>query len=112
MLKLMSYLYIKKGLDKDSGGSCGDWTAAYVLVYEDRCDVSTSRDCGTKDPKSARYIIHICEAHWKFGAGVQIGTIVHEASHHFGTDDEAYCDQEDCLKLPPEDARNNADSYR
>merc|ERR1712048_1326510 len=76
------------------------------------CGVNSRFDCGQKE-RSGRHLINICEFYWNpaLNSNVRIGTIVHESSHHFGTKDEGYCDQVNCLALSSREARNNADTY-
>merc|ERR1712048_860305 len=76
------------------------------------CGVNSRFDCGQKE-RSGRHLINICEFYWNpaLDSKIRIGTIVHESSHHFGTKDEGYCDQINCLALSSLEARNNADTY-
>eukprot|EP00930_Biecheleria_cincta_P035439 TRINITY_DN24376_c0_g1_i1.p1 TRINITY_DN24376_c0_g1~~TRINITY_DN24376_c0_g1_i1.p1 ORF type:complete len:589 (+),score=72.60 TRINITY_DN24376_c0_g1_i1:80-1846(+) len=115
MLAATGRMLIKKGVPKgEPRGVCsvenGAGTVAYVWTSRS-CDVKSRYDCGEKE--SGRYVINICEFYWRFGMGesTRIGTVVHEASHHFGTNDNGYCEMVDCLSLSSSDARNNADSY-
>lgn len=114
MLGLMSNLHIKRG----SSYICRHNGNAGVLAYVKKwrwCGVDSSRDCGEKE--SGRHIVNICDVYWSFGFGsdARTGTIVHESSHHFGTEDVAYCEgyhgYHNCLNLLPKYALANADSY-
>jgi hypothetical protein len=111
ILKLMQKAFIKKGLSNSCSVSASGGTLAFVMASAN-CNVQSKRDCGEKTD-SGRYIINICEFYWDsyFDTSVRVGTIVHESSHHFGTDDRGYCDDVDCLSMSSDDARNNADSY-
>jgi len=84
---------------------------AYVSAISS-CGVNSNVDCGEKT-QTGRYIINICEFYWHdaIKPSSRVGTLVHESSHHFGTKDEGYCDQVDCLALSSREARNNADTY-
>lgn len=112
----MGRFAIIKGLPEAQGGACSTsergGVLAYVMTRVD-CGVNSLSDCGQKDPRYGRHIINICEFYWNpvINSNVRIGTIVHESSHHFGTKDEGYCDQVNCLALSSLEARNNADTY-
>merc|ERR1719281_1960930 len=84
-------------------------TLAFVRAFNS--NASSFREVGEK--RDGRYLVHICEFywHWGFGDATRVGTLVHEASHHFGTDDNGYCSSVDCLSLEPKKAQNNADTY-
>jgi len=119
MLQLTSWFLIEEGTPKEDGGACSfTQTAEAVggsMAYVDSfvgCGVNSAHDCGEKS-KSGRFIINICEFYWHnlVQASSRVGTLVHESSHHFGTIDEGYCDQIDCLTLSSRKARNNADTY-
>jgi len=116
MLQLMSRFAIIKGLPRAEGGACSSsltgGVLAYVVTKDKGCGVNSRFDCGQKE-RTGRHIINICEFYWNglLDSKVRIGTIVHESSHHFGTRDEGYCDQLDCLALSSREARNNADTY-
>merc|ERR1712187_768252 len=86
-------------------------TMAYVEAITS-CGVNSNMDCGGKT-QSGRYVINICEFYWHeaIKPSSRVGTLVHEASHHFGTKDEGYCEMVDCLALSSREARNNADTY-
>ena len=92
-----------------SGGEYG--TLAFVMAYP-RCTVYSSSDCGEKT-YDGRYIVNICEFYWRgsWDQSTRVGTLVHESSHHFGTDDKGYCSAINCLRLSSADAKNNADTY-
>jgi len=118
MLSALGRLVIKKGVPEDEGGACSESALAGTLAYvwtRNECDIRSRYDCGEKT--DGRYVVNICEFYWRkmfedfFDASTRVGTIVHESSHHFGTDDKGYCGMIDCLRLSSEDARNNADSY-
>lgn len=92
-------MYIDKGdkahceVQRSRGGSHG--TLAYVYPGEMR---------------SGRWMIRMCDFAAEFKGDTSTQTLVHELSHHMGTTDEAY-GKNDCLKLRPEEAIKNADTY-
>jgi len=119
MLQLMTWFLIEKGTPAEVGGPCSfsqtatsvGGTMAYVGAIS-TCGVNSEMDCGEKTT-NGRYIINICEFYWLryFDTGDRVGTIVHESSHHFGTEDFGYCDAIDCLSMPSAEAQRNADTY-
>merc|ERR1719159_883885 len=109
MLDVFGSAFYKKGTSTcTTSGNSG--TMAYVRTYSD-CGLTDFRDCGMKE--GGHYVVNICEFYWRsfFDAAERVGTIVHESSHHFGSDDNGYCHSVDCPNLPSQLARNNADSY-
>lgn len=65
--------------------------------------------CGQRKG-NGRYVIYMCDAVLGLAPGYRVGNLVHEASHHFGTKDEAF-GLDEVLNLPENKARRNADSY-
>lgn len=111
MLASTYRISILAGMSYKTGGQCRGGTVAYVRQFAPWPDVTDFREIG--EMRDGRYVIHICDHFWtgNLSEAARVGTIVHESSHHFGTVDKGYCDKIDCLKLSPDDARNNADSY-
>jgi len=97
MQKAITDLYIQKGTEcdvrKQRGGAHG--TLAYVYK-------------GAKHGSS--WVINVCEYAKGFDGDVSTRTLIHEVAHHMGTDDHAY-GKKDCLKLPAQQAVQNADTY-
>lgn len=116
MLDGMQYLQVRKGKPEVCteiirDGQVVGGTVAYVFRYQN-CVVTSYRACGVND-QQGRHIINICEYYWdrSNSGSTRVGTFVHECSHHYGTTDQGYCDQVDCLRLPSAKARSNADTY-
>merc|ERR1719401_1160541 len=111
---------IKKGVPKEERGPCtvdhgfisSRGTMAYVLQFPS-CTVNSERDCGMKDVQG-RYVVNVCEYFWDSlsTSSSRVATLVHEVSHHFGADDHAYCDGNDCFELSSAQAHDNADTYK
>eukprot|EP00929_Paragymnodinium_shiwhaense_P098254 TRINITY_DN59766_c0_g1_i1.p1 TRINITY_DN59766_c0_g1~~TRINITY_DN59766_c0_g1_i1.p1 ORF type:complete len:417 (+),score=86.04 TRINITY_DN59766_c0_g1_i1:159-1409(+) len=99
MMKSLENLYIEKGTKEDCqlqrkrGGSHG--TLAYVYP-------------GQKHGNA--WNIHVCDYATEFKGDISTKTLIHEVSHHRGTKDHAY-GKSACLKLPWQEAVQNADSY-
>eukprot|EP00440_Ansanella_granifera_P007266 gb/GFBE01007871.1/.p1 GENE.gb/GFBE01007871.1/~~gb/GFBE01007871.1/.p1 ORF type:complete len:593 (+),score=99.79 gb/GFBE01007871.1/:1-1779(+) len=66
---------------------------------------------------TGRFVIHVCELLWDLTKGDSkqlTGTLVHEATHHYGTVDTCY-GRVSCKRLAqsqPEEALNTADNYQ
>eukprot|EP00930_Biecheleria_cincta_P079654 TRINITY_DN6756_c0_g2_i2.p1 TRINITY_DN6756_c0_g2~~TRINITY_DN6756_c0_g2_i2.p1 ORF type:complete len:594 (-),score=73.71 TRINITY_DN6756_c0_g2_i2:203-1984(-) len=121
MLTAIGHLKLKKGPSREcpvtDKGSSSEGVLAYVWT-KIGCSVQSTNSCeGGRSCSSCggkeqgRYVMNICEFYWEFGEATRTGTLVHEASHHFGTDDKKYCESGGCLSLSSVKARNNADSY-
>eukprot|EP00931_Biecheleriopsis_adriatica_P102841 TRINITY_DN77752_c0_g1_i1.p1 TRINITY_DN77752_c0_g1~~TRINITY_DN77752_c0_g1_i1.p1 ORF type:complete len:1031 (-),score=232.00 TRINITY_DN77752_c0_g1_i1:3-3095(-) len=98
MVAALGQIHFQKGESRH----CSRGTFAYVyLPYK----------------KGDHYIINICDHFWEVSDDERISTLVHEASHHFGTIDVTGKDgkkaygEEKCLKLDPSQAKSNADTY-
>jgi hypothetical protein len=106
VLDALSELKIKK-----DGEHCKDYVLAYVMAVG-TCTLEDWSICSSLE--NGRYVTTICEWYWQFEDATKIGTLVHEASHHFGTKDKAYCSgggQDTCLSLTTALAKENADSF-
>lgn len=112
MLTPLNFLHIKKGTHCRRNATTGGGNLAYVLA-EPTCQVKNHRDCGERE-FSGRFVINVCDYFWSgaHSASNRVATLVHEASHHYGTRDYAYCGYMDCTKLSSDKARSNADTYR
>jgi hypothetical protein len=121
MLQVMMKLEIKKGSSNvctvqeiwHHGQKLGETgPLAFVRQYRHKCWSKNDKECGER-ASDGRYIMNICEFFWRgfVPSSFRVGTIVHEASHHFGTSDKGYCDVVDCLALTSRQARKNADTY-
>lgn len=109
ILQLTSNIMIKEETPEEP--CTGKGVIAYVYRLN-HCRVQSLYDCGQRD-STGRYVVNVCELFWVswHTPEERVGTLLHEASHHFGTVDVAYCTDEDCLSLRPTQARSNADSY-
>eukprot|EP00930_Biecheleria_cincta_P079657 TRINITY_DN6756_c0_g3_i1.p1 TRINITY_DN6756_c0_g3~~TRINITY_DN6756_c0_g3_i1.p1 ORF type:complete len:586 (-),score=79.80 TRINITY_DN6756_c0_g3_i1:56-1813(-) len=117
MLTAIGNLKIRKGPSRHCKVTDRGGTLAYVMATVG-CSVQSTNNCGEGrscsscgDKEQGRYVVNICEFYWQFDEAKRTGTIVHESSHHFGTDDKAYCSSGGCLQLSSVEARDNADSY-
>merc|ERR1712232_657105 len=93
---------------------------AYVMAYS---NTLTGKFVGG-EMEGDRYVINVCERYWKdeffVDPASKFGTIVHESSHHQGTDDEPYegaapYGRAQCLRMAseaPAKALNNADNFK
>jgi len=123
MLTAIGSMKLRKGasdvctVTKTRDGESG--TLAFVRATLG-CNVQSTNSCGEGRSCSScghkeqgRYVVNICEFYWRnfIDQAQRVGTIVHESSHHFGTDDKAYCSAGGCLRLSSANARDNADSY-
>lgn len=114
MLQALNHLMIVKGKVHECRTSGDSGTMAFVMASVN-CNVYSTHDCGQKTRYDGRYIVNICEFYWRsyWDQSERVGTLVHESSHHFGTDDNAYCDSSptSCFRLSSDKAKNNADTY-
>lgn len=114
MMDMFGSLKIKQGVPEREGGPCRESSRSGVMAYvmaSATCTIDDYKDCGQKE--DGLYVINFCDFFWRnlFEEPERVGTFVHEASHHFGSDDKAYCDAVDCLRLPSASAKKNADTY-
>eukprot|EP00928_Gymnodinium_smaydae_P067572 TRINITY_DN50570_c0_g1_i1.p1 TRINITY_DN50570_c0_g1~~TRINITY_DN50570_c0_g1_i1.p1 ORF type:complete len:451 (-),score=71.61 TRINITY_DN50570_c0_g1_i1:35-1387(-) len=118
VLDVFGHLYLKRGEQINQGRECRmnpSGTSGVVAFVGTRrgCHVSDWRACGSKI--NGRFVIYICQFYWHrlLSRSSRIGTLVHEATHHFGTKDHSYCgsDGQGCLALSFEEAKQNADTY-
>jgi len=108
MLSALMNLRLITGIPQEEGGQCDPDGMAYVNKMDD-CTVDSNQDCGQK--VDGKYAIYLCESYWDLSEREQVATLVHESSHHFGTLDLGYSEEE-CLQLPHSSARQNAESYQ
>lgn len=68
------------------------------------------KSCGQMD-KAGHYVINICDAFWEYSHVFQIGSVAHEATHHFGTKDKTYVEYKIRHNLSTLENLNNAATY-
>lgn len=86
MLRVLLKAQIKRGPPVEENGQCEGSTLAYVYVWTDAKDKFLYSH---KTLFGGRYVIHVCEKFWSVVNRLEYkyGTLVHEASHHLGTED-------------------------
>eukprot|EP00928_Gymnodinium_smaydae_P031542 TRINITY_DN23121_c0_g2_i1.p1 TRINITY_DN23121_c0_g2~~TRINITY_DN23121_c0_g2_i1.p1 ORF type:complete len:429 (+),score=46.07 TRINITY_DN23121_c0_g2_i1:65-1288(+) len=112
MLDLFTSLFVRKGFLQGDGGECEP--ALRVMAYVHNvapCEVDDFVNCGEQE--DGRFVMYFCESYWGEGTfdAYRVNIMIHESSHHFGTQDYAYCWDIDCFSLSTYHARNNADTY-
>lgn len=112
MLLVLNKATIKKG--RNLKDECEEGVLAYVFQYE-RGAVFVHGDGPQIPENNGRYVIHICEYFWSVASKVQYkyGTLIHEASHHWGTTDTGYgkIHAKREARTKPNAARTNADNW-